>query len=70
MSFTYAKCYTAGLVAFGANGSTNHYATRPEVQAALQHAETNRGWAPLAGMTVHEDNLRLLLSELGSAVSS
>ena len=27
MSFTYAKCYTAGLVAFGANGATNHYAT-------------------------------------------
>ena len=69
MSFTYAKCYTAGLVAFGANGATNHYATRVEVQAALRHAETNRGWAPLAGMTVHEDNLRLLLSELGSVVS-
>jgi hypothetical protein len=69
MSFTYAKCYTAGLVAFGANGATNHYATRIEVQAALRHAETNRGWAPLGGLIVHEDNLRLLLSELGSVSS-
>jgi hypothetical protein len=69
MSFTYAKCYTAGLVAFGANGATNHYATRVEVQQALRHAESNRGWAPLAGMTLHEDNLRLLLSELGQGVS-
>ena len=69
MSFTYAKCYTAGLIAFGANGSTNHYATRPEVQQALRHAETNRGWAPLGGLIVHEDNLRLLLSELPGGTS-
>jgi hypothetical protein len=69
MTFTYAKCYTAGLIAFGANGATDHYASRPEIQAALLHAYRNRGWAPLAGTTVHEDNLRLLLAELGSVVS-
>lgn len=69
-SFSYAKCVTAGLVAFGRDGRTDHVASRAEVREALRRAETGpTGWAVCAGLTVHEDNLRLLLAELGTATT-
>jgi hypothetical protein len=65
-TFTHAMTYTVGLMAFGVNGATDHFASRAEIRTALRDAEDGNGWASCGGMTVHEDELLALLSTLGS----
>lgn len=66
-TFTYAKTYTAGLMAFGVNGATNHFASRAEIRDALQVAQDSpTGHAVCGGITLPEDNLKTLLTALGT----